>query len=401
VNRLAQVVAFRVLALLDERRARINQDAKAFWVWPREDRIVIIFDPSTIDMRKVNEDFAHGLSTRLQGRVVKRTNTRGMFLQIGYDIPPMLSDLRVVDLDLSKQVSPFEMPVGMSGRGEMWISLLEGDSFLVSGTRKMGKSGFLHGWMQALLHGGKTLVYGYDGKSGVEFVRYIGRENFHYALNLADTLRRLLDEAARRRKILLESGCPNVIVYNQSHMDAPIMPIALFIDEAALTTDEEKASLVQIVERERDTGIHPILGTNRPEASALLVKTNLATRICFAVPSWNASQMVLGMNGAEKLPKSQGRGLIVFGARVTEFQAFMVSYPKPSDEALELAKGQMTLFDSVQGQSQSLHDDLLTRALELREKGMSITGIVNDLFGSAGGAAFYERSRLVREALGI
>jgi hypothetical protein len=394
VSNFASVVAYKTLALLDERKARINLNAKSFYVWKREDRVVVIFDPSTVDLRKLNDDFAHGLSTRLQGRIVKRTNSRGMFLQVGFDIPPMLDDLSVTDLDLSKQKSPFDVPVGSSARGEMWISLLEGDSFLVAGTRGMGKTAFLHGWIQALLHGGKTLVYGHDGKKGVEFSRYIGDSNFHIVVNLADTLRRLLDETIQRRKVLLASGYPNVAMYNQANPERQIMPIALFIDEAALTNDEEKASLAQIVERERDTGIHPIFGTNRPEAAALLVKTNLATRICFAVPSWNASQMVLNMNGAETLPKIQGRGLIVFGARVTEFQSFMISYPKTSDAALEIMQ------DLDKEQIPSLRDDLVEKARELKEDGLSLTAIVKELFGSAGGAAFYERSRLVREALG-
>ena len=394
MSNFASVVAYKTLALLDERKARINLNAKSFYVWKREDRVVVIFDPSTVDLRKLNDDFAHGLSTRLQGRIVKRTNSRGMFLQVGFDIPPMLDDLSVTDLDLSKQKSPFDVPVGSSARGEMWISLLEGDSFLVAGTRGMGKTAFLHGWIQALLHGGKTLVYGHDGKKGVEFSRYIGDPNFHIVVNLADTLRRLLDETIQRRKVLLASGYPNVAMYNQANPERQIMPIALFIDEAALTNDEEKASLAQIVERERDTGIHPIFGTNRPEAAALLVKTNLATRICFAVPSWNASQMVLNMNGAETLPKIQGRGLIVFGARVTEFQSFMISYPKTSDAALEIMQ------DLDKEQIPSLRDDLVEKARELKEDGLSLTAIVKELFGSAGGAAFYERSRLVREALG-
>jgi len=394
VSNFASVVAYKTLALLDERKARINLNAKSFYVWKREDRVVVIFDPSTVDLRKLNDDFAHGLSTRLQGRIVKRTNSRGMFLQVGFDIPPMLDDLSVTDLDLSKQKSPFDVPVGSSARGEMWISLLEGDSFLVAGTRGMGKTAFLHGWIQALLHGGKTLVYGHDGKKGVEFSRYIGDSNFHIVVNLADTLRRLLDETIQRRKVLLASGYPNVAMYNQANPERQIMPVALFIDEAALTNDEEKASLAQIVERERDTGIHPIFGTNRPEAAALLVKTNLATRICFAVPSWNASQMVLNMNGAETLPKIQGRGLIVFGARVTEFQSFMISYPKTSDAALEIMQ------DLDKEQIPSLRDDLVEKARELKEDGLSLTAIVKELFGSAGGAAFYERSRLVREALG-
>ena len=394
MSNFASVVAYKTLALLDGRKARINLNAKSFYVWKREDRVVVIFDPSTVDLRKLNDDFAHGLSTRLQGRIVKRTNSRGMFLQVGFDIPPMLDDLSVTDLDLSKQKSPFDVPVGSSARGEMWISLLEGDSFLVAGTRGMGKTAFLHGWIQALLHGGKTLVYGHDGKKGVEFSRYIGDSNFHIVVNLADTLRRLLDETIQRRKVLLASGYPNVAMYNQANPERQIMPVALFIDEAALTNDEEKASLAQIVERERDTGIHPIFGTNRPEAAALLVKTNLATRICFAVPSWNASQMVLNMNGAETLPKIQGRGLIVFGARVTEFQSFMISYPKTSDAALEIMQ------DLDKEQIPSLRDDLVEKARELKEDGLSLTAIVKELFGSAGGAAFYERSRLVREALG-
>jgi hypothetical protein len=398
VSSFAAVVAYKTLALLEERKARINLNAKSFYVWPRQDRVVVIFDPSTVDLRKLNDDFAHGLSTRLQGRIVKRTNSRGMFFQVGIDIPPMRDDLSVTDLELSRQKSPFDMPVGSSARGDMWISLLEGDSFLVAGTRNMGKTAFLHGWIQALLHGGKTLVYGHDGKKGVEFSRYIGDPNFHIVVNLADTLRRLLEETIQRRKALLASGFPNVAMYNQKNPERPIMPIALFIDEAALTNDEEKASLTQIVERERDTGIHPIFGTNRPEAAALLVKTNLATRICFAVPSWNASQMVLNMNGAEALPKIQGRGLIVFGARVTEFQSFMISYPKPSDAALEIMQDQMDLFD--QGQIPRLQDDLVEKARELKGNGLSLTAIVKELFGSAGGAAFYERSRLVREALG-
>jgi hypothetical protein len=399
VSSFASLVAYKTLALLDERKARLNTDAKSFYVWVRNDRVVVIFDPSTVDLRKLNEDFAHGLSTRLQGRIVVRTNSRGMFFQIGKDIPPMLGDLSVVDLNLSGQPSPFHMPVGMSARGEMWISLLEGDSFLVSGSRNMGKTAFLHGWIQSLLHGNKTLVYGYDGKKGVEFSRYIGDGNFHIVVNLADTLRRLLEETILRRKVLLASGFPNVAMYNQANPERQIMPIALFIDEAALTNDEEKASLAQIVERERDTGIHPILGTNRPEAAALLVKTNLSTRICFAVPGWNASQMVLNMNGAESLPKIQGRGLIVFGARVTEFQSFMISYPKISQDALEKMQSQMILFEEGK-QGQAMPADMVEKVRELNEEGLSMTAIVEKIFGSAGGGSFYERSRLVREALG-
>lgn len=331
------MLANSTLALLNERKARLYPDRKAFYVWPREDRTVVIFDTHVIDMGKVNDDFAHRLSTRLQGRVVVRTNSRGIFLQVGHEIPPALMDMVPTELDMSKQPTPFHLPVGTLFNGkDMWISLFDGDSFLVAGSRNMGKTGFLHGWMQALLNGCSVEVYGFDGKYGVEFSRYVGHPMFHMVHKLGVTLAELKTIALERRRKLLASGKPNIQLYNQANADDLIRPIALFIDEAALTNDEEKAMLVEIVERERDTGIHPILATNRPEAAALLVKTNLVTRVCFAVPSWNASQMVLGMNGAEALPKEQGRGLIVFRAKVTEFQSFRVTYPEPSAEAVKM-----------------------------------------------------------------
>jgi hypothetical protein len=335
-NNFSLRVANKVLDLLDERKARLYDDRKTFYVWPRDGRLMIIFDAGAVDGGKVNDDFAHRLSTRLQGRRVVRTNSRGLFLQIGFDIPPAAVELTSAALDLSRQPSEYHMPIGSTSNGELWVSLLEGDSFLVAGSRGMGKTGFIHGCIQALLHGGKVEVYGFDGKRGVEFSRYIGHPMFRMVHSLGETLTALKAIAKNRRTKLLISGQPNIVLYNERNPMDAMLPIAIFVDEAALTNDEEKAALVQIVERERDTGFYPVLATNRPEAAALLVKTNLVTRICFPVPSWNASNMVLGMNGAESLPKMQGRGLIVFKARVSEFQCFLVTYPEPTEETVKL-----------------------------------------------------------------
>ncbi|MBI5951876.1 MAG: hypothetical protein HY865_09480 [Chloroflexi bacterium] len=335
MSNLTMDVATRTLALLDQRKARLYSDRKCFYVIPLEGRVMVVFDPNHVDTGKINDDFAHRLSTRLKGRLVVRTNSRGIFLQVANEIPKALTDLISIPLDLSRQPTPYHIPIGTATRGEMWINLLEGDSFLVAGSRGMGKTGELHGWIQALLHGGAVDVYGYDGKKGVEFARYVGRERFTLVTSLGTTLAKLGEIALERRRALLKSGYPSIADYNAAHPADPITPIALFVDEAALTNEEEKAGLVRIVERERDTGFYPILGTNRPQQEALLVKTNLVTRVCFAVPSWNASAMVLGMNGAEELPKIRGRGLIVFRAKVTEFQSLTVMYPKPNEEALQ------------------------------------------------------------------
>lgn len=337
MNPFLNFVAARTLALLDLRKARIDPSLTSFYVWERPDRVVVIFDTTAIDTGKVNEDFAHRLSTQLQGRLVVRTNSRGLYLQVGYDIPPALMELTASSLDLSKQPSAYHMPIGSTASGrDLWLSLLEGDSFLVAGSRGMGKTGFIHGAIQALLKGGAVEIYGFDGKSGVEFARYGEYPFFHLVTKLGKTLDDLNGIARERRLMLLSSGQPDIIRYNALAQGNPMLPIVIVVDEAALTTDEEKAGLVKIIERERATGFYPILATNRPEASALLVKSNLVTRICFPVPSWHASQMALGQNGAESLPKIQGRGLIVHQARVTEFQSFVVTYPQPSQDTVRM-----------------------------------------------------------------
>jgi DNA segregation ATPase FtsK/SpoIIIE-like protein len=245
-------------------------------------------------------------------------------------------------------------------------------------------------------------VYAFDGKRGVEFSRYIGNPMFRMVHNLGETLVALKAIAKSRRTKLLRSGQPNIVLYNERNPDDVMLPIAIFVDEAALTNDEEKAQLVQIVERERDTGFYPVLATNRPEAAALLVKTNLVTRICFPVPSWNASNMVLGMNGAESLPKVQGRGLIVFKARVNEFQSFRVTYPEPTEDTLKM----MLERDQIEADSETLFieptadiDAETTRIIDLSMQGKSEAEIIRTIWNVNGGGSYYRRQTQVRAAL--
>ena len=342
-NRLISLASFKTMNLLSERRALLYPEGTVFWVWPREDRLVIVFDTDEINMERVNDEFAHLLSSRLEGRPVVRTNSRGLFLQIGYEIPPALMDLSERPLDLVAQPTPFHLPLGVTGRGDMWLDLREADSVLLGGARGMGKTGILHGWVQALLHGGQVQVAAWDGKDGSEFGRYADRANFHLLTDLQGSLRSLLAESARRRDLLMRSGHPNVVAYN-SDTSRPAMPlISLVIDEAALVPESARAMLAEYVERCRDTGMFPILATNNPQQARVIVKSNLRTRISLAVPSLAASVMVLGLSGAERLPKQRGRGLMELAARMVEFQAFGVDYPAPSAAAVErVVSGQST-----------------------------------------------------------
>ncbi len=335
--RFPEMVAWRTVNLLFERKALLAESGIAFYVWQRPDRLVLVFDPNAIDTERVNDDFAHRLSSRLNGRRVVRTNSRGLFLQVGFEIPSAPVPLESRPLDLTLQPSPWHMPIGMTANGPLWISLLEADSILIGGSRGTGKTGEEHAGIQALLHGARTLVYGWDGKRGAEFGRYIGHPNFHFIMDAGKCLREVAALLDARMDALRRSGYPNIQMYNEAGHDF-IEPVALFVDEIADLPDAEKVALQRLIEIYRAAGLHPVLATNRPTQAAVLVKTNLSTRICFRVPSFNDSITMLGAKGAELLSQ-RGRGLIDWKGRLIEFQSFTVDFPKPSEQALrELAE---------------------------------------------------------------
>jgi len=329
-----RVAAHAALDLLITRKAFASTNGVVFYVWQRDDRLILVFDPSAIAVEKVNDEFVHILSSRLHGRRVVRTNTRGMFIQIAYDIPKAPIQLTAQPLDLAAQPAPWSVPIGITAKGPLWISLLDGVSFLMGGSTGNGKTGEEHAWIQSLLHGGKTLVYAQDGKQGAEFGRYLGHPNFHLITDIGAGLKNLANIFVARRQQLLASGHANITMHNDAGGDF-IMPIALFMDEAADVPDESKPDLVGMIRLCRYLGLYPIVTTNQPTQAAMFAKTNLSTRIAFRVPHHNDSITILGYKGAESLSDQRGRGLIVWKGSIIEFQSFTVTYPMPSQAAMK------------------------------------------------------------------
>ena len=388
-DQFIQRVALKTLRLLIQNKVMHYTSGVAFCLWQRGDRIIVAFDPSAIRLERVNDQFAHALSTGLEGRRVIRTNTRGLFLQVGLDTPGASVSLDVAQaLDLTKQPSPWHLPVGMTKNGPLWISLKSGISFLLGGSTGMGKTGEEHAWIQALLHGGKTLVFAWDGKHSVEFVRYADKRNFHLMFQVIEleALQSILRDRAQQ---LVNSGSVNILMHNEAHPDDEILPIALFVDEAADLPDSAKIVLQQMISIYRYVGLYPIIATNQTTQAEMFAKTNLATRVAFRVPQLNNSMTILGNKGAEQLPAECGRGLIVWRGRLVEFQSFKVTYPPVSEEARQLM---------AESETPAQEDDKSELVKQLHAQGKSNTSIVYEVWGKAG-AAFAERMKLVKHIL--
>jgi hypothetical protein len=396
-DRFQTVVAYKTLNLLIENKAILYEGRKAFWVWSLDGRALVIFDPAMVNIGKLNDKFAHDLSTRLNGRLVVRTNSRGLFLQVDPQVPTVAEELIAKPLNLAEQPSPYHMGIGSSARGDLWISLLEADSLFVVGMRGMGKTGELHAMIQSLLHGGQTKVYAWDGKENAEYLRYVGRE--HFTLLPMDGLQQGLEliqaEVTQRMRKLAMSGHPNIVSYN-AHADAQdyMAPIALIIDEVAEVDDQ--ALLLKQVKVNRAAGVYPIFATNDPSKAAVIAKSNLGTRISFKVISTPDSLMGLGQTGANHLPNTCGRGLIVHNGRLVEFQSFTVEYPKPTEAGMQWLKEQQE--KAISGQLLAVSDEQsgagldpeADRILAMIEIGKSDSAIVREVFGVSGGGQYYK-----------
>ena len=329
----ARVIAERTLRLLHQQDliAPGASTSPVFYAWPRAERLVLVFDPLRLKNIEsvLSKRFAHSLSSALNGRRITATNTRGVFLQVAYEPPRIAENLKAVALDLGQQPSPLHVPVGMTRRGPLWLSILDMDAVLVGGSRRMGKTRFLHGLIQALLHGGQASLILWDGKENVEFGRYAGQRNVRAVAELGQALQGLIEEITRRAGLFRQAGVSSLPEYNASQPNK-LAPLVLVIDEAAFIPEADQPALINLVARGGAFGLHPIIATQKPDAQAVqtLVKANLSTRIALPVPTHWDSQVILGRPGAEKLTKVKGRLLLTWNARLVEAQSFIINTPE-------------------------------------------------------------------------
>ncbi|MBQ3878742.1 MAG: DNA translocase FtsK [Oscillospiraceae bacterium] len=125
-------------------------------------------------------------------------------------------------------------------------------------------------------------------------------------------------EMERRYKRMFELGARDLDSYNKiaEKRGEEVMPrVVIIIDELAdlmmMAAKEIEESVCRIAQKARAAGMHLIIATQRPSADVLtgLMKSNIPSRIAFAVASQIESRIILDQNGAEKLI---GRGDMLY-----------------------------------------------------------------------------------------
>lgn len=206
------------------------------------------------------------------------------------------------------------------------FDITEMPHLLVGGATKMGKSVCINCTIMSILFKARpdeVKLILIDPKK-VEFTPYKAIPHLlapiiTSANDAAGALQATVDEMEARFELIQEVGARNLEGYNditRDDPDKPFMPyLVVIIDELAdlmmQARDQVEPSICRLLQKGRASGIHLILGTQRPSVDVVtgLIKSNVPSRIACTVASQVDSRTILDMVGAEKL---LGRGDMLY-----------------------------------------------------------------------------------------
>ncbi|RDU60087.1 FtsK/SpoIIIE domain-containing protein [Helicobacter sp. MIT 14-3879] len=173
------------------------------------------------------------------------------------------------------------------------FDLKETPHLFVAGTTGSGKSVFLKNMILCLLQNKGIEITIIDPKKGVSFREF---ENIKGIEIIKDNERgqQSIQDLIETMENRYESRDFNNMNYK-----------VLIIDELNDLIDEKtqiKDMLKRLAQKARESKIHLVLGTQRPDGSVLRgLKTNIPSSIAFKTKNSNESKIILDDNGAEKL----------------------------------------------------------------------------------------------------
>lgn len=292
-------------------------------------------------VRVIADDTLHELTIAL-GRRVHKLNTTGASLAVELDADHRRPLPRRAALDVAGWPdTPYLIPVGLGHGGLELRSLLETSHILVGGESRSGKSTWLNTMLVALLlrHKPDALQLALIDPKGVEFVLY--RDMPHLCRPIAvepaeaiETVEALAAEMDRRQRMFQAALAKNLSAYNAraAALGLSILPLLVVVidevtDLALLAGKAFTDPLTRLASKAASFGIVLVLSTQNPKAEVLntLIKGNLSVRIAFRVATPEHSRVILGVSGAEGLPRTvRGRMMARLDADLVELQGYFV-----------------------------------------------------------------------------
>jgi S-DNA-T family DNA segregation ATPase FtsK/SpoIIIE len=315
---------------------------------------------------------------------------------VGVEVPNIQSSyvtLGDVHGPFQQHASPMSFWLGKDVTGKpVFADLVRLVHLLIAGTTGSGKSGCLNALITSILLRAtpdQVRMIMIDPKK-VELSNFNGVPhllapvvtNMKQATYVLDNVCREMD---RRYDVLSRNGCQDIRQLNKKLARAgeEAMPYTMvIIDELAdlmmVAPSEVEDSIIRLGQLGRSCGIHLVVATQRPSVDVVtgMIKTNIPSRIAFAVSSQTDSRIILDQGGAESLlgmgdmlfsPMGSSKLQRVQGALVTSAEMKLVTEywkrqakPEYHEELLENPAGP----DAEQSAQSAGGDDLLGEAIK-------------------------------------
>jgi DNA translocase ftsK len=289
---------------------------------------------------------------------------------IGIEIPNTVNELVTMKEVFvnDKDNSPLSVALGKDVSGEaMFTRIDKTPHLLIAGSTGSGKSVCVNTIITSILlknKPDKVKLIMIDPKM-VELSIYDGIPHLLTSvvtdpLKAADVLHKVVLEMESRYREFARTRVRNIEGYNkiaEKDPDYRELPyIVVIIDELAdlmmVSSKEVEESIARIAQKARAAGIHMIIATQRPSVDVItgVIKTNIPSRIAFAVSSSVDSRTILDKSGAETL---LGKGDMLYlsadSSKPVRIQGAFLS-----DDEVE------KVVDFVKSQSEAQYDPNMT-----------------------------------------
>lgn len=289
---------------------------------------------------------------------------------IGIEIPNTVTQLVSMKevFTTGDDNSPLSVALGKDVTGEAIFTRLDKmPHLLVAGSTGSGKSVCINTIITSILlknKPDKVKLIMIDPKM-VELSIYDGIPHLLTSVvtnpvKAADVLHKVVLEMENRYKQFARARVRNIEGYNklaEQDPDYQELPyIVVIIDELAdlmmVASKEVEESIARISQMARAAGIHLIIATQRPSVDVItgVIKTNIPSRIAFAVSSSIDSRTILDKAGAETL---LGRGDMLFLSSDSS-KPLRIQGAFLSDEEVE------KIVDYIKTQSEAQYDPNMT-----------------------------------------
>ena len=340
----------------------------------------------------LKDDLAYALAAtdiRVQAPIPGKT-------AVGVEVPNVQANyvsLGDIHQLFPQNASPMAFWLGkdVSGKAVM-ADLVPMVHLLVAGTTGSGKSGCLNALISSVLLRAtpeevrmimidpkKVELSAFDGVPHLLAPVITNPKQATYAL---DNLTREMD---RRYDVLSRNGCQHIRALNkklarsgEEHMPYIMVVVDELADLMMAAPSEVEDSIIRLGQLGRSCGIHLVVATQRPSVDVVtgMIKTNIPSRIAFAVASQTDSRIILDQGGAESLlgmgdmlfsPLGSNKLLRVQGALITAQEMRLITEhwrrqakPEFREDLLENPAGP----DAEQAAQAAGGDELLGEAIK-------------------------------------